>query len=219
MNAIPIRLQLTTRSNPPVTPLDINTDLTPQLWRGEDIDVDIGIFNGNSVDLSNIDFLQVSIFPYPIAPKNVDTTYGYAPYTILPYPSTPPAPLLFRTISAASITPLINWADWLAGTAQQAKAQFTAIETASLSTGGAEFADFWMTVTALAGIRKLVYGGTPLRVFESGAQGIYLPNQIAPLFVPIYTTLLVQANQQLLYSQTITVEGQIEIDGQLIQLN
>ena len=85
-SAISIRLQLTTRSVPPVPPFDLDTGESPAFWRGENVDFRIGIFDrkGLSVNLSNLAFLQVDIFPNLIPGPQPDTNQGYAPYSIQP---------------------------------------------------------------------------------------------------------------------------------------
>ena len=221
MNSIALRLALTTRSAPPVLPVDANTGFTPGVWRGEDWQFQLAVFNpqGGIQDLSNLTMFQVNVFPAPIPPRDLGTNYSYAPYTQLPFPSSYPAPTLNATVLRAQFNnPILSVQDWEQGQAQ-VTANFSWIDTSSLNLGGKEYADFWLVLQGFTGTNKLTYGATPLRVFESGIQGIYLPNQIAPLVVPLYTTLLVQANQQLPYSQTIVVDGgQIELEGQLIQL-
>lgn len=214
-------LELTTRSNPPISPIDINTDLPPQIWRGEDVDFLIGIFDpfGDSVDLSNLSFLELDIFPMQLPSQASPGNLGYGPFSTLPYPSVPPAPLLSVTIPQSDITPTINRADWLDGSASQATMSFSWIDTSSLDLGGETEASFWIILQGLTSIgRKIVYGGCILKVYESGESAVYLPNLIAPLDVPYPTILYIEPNQQLTFSATISVEGTIEIEGQLVQV-
>lgn len=217
-----IFLELTTRSNPPISPIDINTDLPPRIWRGEDVDFNIGIFDpfGNSVDLSNLSFLELDIFPTQLPAQASPGNLGYAPYSSLPYPSVPPAPLLTVTVPANQITPTITKANWYEGLAAQAVMSLSWIQTASINLGGATEADFWLVLQGITSIgRKIVYGGCLLKVYESGESAIYLPNTTAPLDVPAETILLIEPNQQLTFSHTISVEGTIVIDGMLIQVH
>jgi hypothetical protein len=216
-----VLLELTVRSNPPIEPVDINTDLPPAIWRGEDVDFWIGIFDplGESVDLSNLQFLELDIFPAQLPSQASPGNLGYAPFSTLPYPSTPPAPLLTVTVPTSSITPTISKADWLNGTAAQAVMSFDWVDTASLNLGGLTSASFWLVIQGLTSIgRKIVYGGCMITVYESGESAIYLPNTVAPLDVPYPTILYIVPNQQLTFSSTISVEGTIEIEGQLIQV-
>ena len=220
-SAAGIYLELTTRSNPPISPIDINTGLPPRFFRGEDVDFSIGIFDcfGDSVDLSNLSFLELDIFPAQLPAQASPGNLGYAPFSSLPYPSTPPAPLLTVTVAASSITPTITKADWLEGLAAQAVMSLSWIQTASLNLGGETEADFWIVLQGITGIgRRIVYGACLLKVYESGESAIYLPNTTAPLDVPYPTILYVEPNQQLTFSSTISVEGTIEIEGQLVQV-
>lgn len=215
-----IRLQLSVVSNPPVYPIDINTELAPQIWRSSDVDFQVGIFDqfGASVDLSNLDFLEFDIFPMPALNLLADSNFNYNPYSVSPYPNLPPAPLQFVTIPASAITAKVNARDWKNGLAQQASASFTWNQTQALELGGSIYRDFWLYVHGLDGNQKIPYGGCRMRVYESGSQAIYLPNSLAPLDVPLDTILYVPPNQQLTFHQTISVEGTITIDGILIQV-
>ncbi len=221
-SAIAVQLQLTTRSTPPVAPVDLNTDQMPAIWRGEDVDFNIGIFDtfGNSVDLSNLAFLELDIFPAQLPSQASPTNLGYGPYVNVPFPTTPPAPLLHITVAAEDITPTITKEGWLDGTEQQAVLGLTWQQTLSLNLAGLTSKKFWMVVHGITAIgRKITYGGGWVLVQETGEQGIYLPNLTAPLDVPEFTILYVEPNQQLLFSETISVEGMIEIDGMLVQVS
>ena len=220
-NATIIRLQLTTRSVPALPPQDVDTGESPAFWRGEDVDFALGVFdrNGEPQDLSNLAFLEIDIFPLLIPGPQPDTNQGYGPYTIQPYPTTPPAPLLSKTIPAADITPLITMAGWADGSQQNGVLSFNWTETLSLELAGLPKQTFGLVVHGITDTgRKITYSGGPVFVYEAGEQGIYLPNTIAPLDVPESTILYIQPNQQLLFSATISVEGQVEIEGLLIQL-
>jgi hypothetical protein len=220
--AAEVFLELTTRSNPPVSPVDINTDLPPAIWRGEDVDFNVGIFDcfGNCVDLSNLQFLQVSILPAQLPAQASPGNLLYAPYSTLPYPSVPPAPLLSAVVPAAAITPVISRYNWLEGLESQATLSFSWIQTSSLNLGGQTEMDFWLVVQGLTSIgRMITYGGCVLKVHESGEVGIYLPNTTAPLDVPAATILLIEPNQQLLFAKTISIQGIVVIEGVLVQVN
>lgn len=221
VSAIPVQLQLTTRSTPPVAPVDLNTTQMPRIWRGESVDFNVGIFDtqGDAVDLSNIEFLEFDIFPLLIPPRDVPTNQVYSPYSTLPFPSTPPAPLLTVTVPAEDIVPLIDRAEWNAGLAQQAVFSFDWSETASLNLGGKPSKKFWLSVHGLTDSgKKLTYGGGYLEVFETGEQNIYLPNTLVPLDVPEFTILYIEPNQQLTFAETISIEGLVDVEGMLIQV-
>lgn len=216
----PIRLQLGIASNPPVFPIDVLTQQGPKIWRGSSVAFDIGVFDedGACVDLSNLDFLEVDIFPLPIPNQNPLTNYRYPPFTFWPFPTTPPAPLVFTTVGSASITGKITRRGWLNGTEQQARIPFSWIDTQGLNLGGAPFKNFWLVVHGKASAQRLVYGGVVLPVYETGAQDIYIPNDLAPLLVPQDTILYVPDNQQMLFEEMIDVEGFVETEGMLIQV-
>ena len=221
--ATPIRLQLGLVSNPPVFPFDINTGLAPQIFRGQDVNFQLGIFgpSGAAVDLSNVAFLEVDIFPLPILNQKPGTNFSFSPFSHQPFPTNPPAPLLSKTVAADDIIDTITVQQWQDGTDQQAEVIFNWIDTQSLDLGGRDMRQFWMVVHALTvDGRRITYGGTRLDVYESGAQGVYLPNAVAPLTVPDGTILLIPPNQQLTFGTTIDVDcgGQVQVDGQLIQL-
>jgi hypothetical protein len=220
-SAITIGLQLTTRSVPPVPLRDIDTGEAPAIWRGEDLDFRIGIFdrNGDSADLSNLAYLQLDIFPLLIPGPQPGTNQGYAPYSTQPYPTTPPAPLLSRTLTANEITATISKAGWESGDDANGILSFGWVDTLSLELAGLPSKPFSLVVHGLTTTgRKLTFGGGPINVFETGEQNLYLPNTIAPLDVPKATILYIQPNQQLTFSETISVEGQIEVEGILIQV-
>lgn len=215
-DAIAIRLAVSTRSRPPVPPLDAERGATPQIWRGEDVDFALGVFDssGFPVDLSNLFGLEIDLYPWPIPANKPDTNQGYAPYSFQPFPTVPPAPILTKTILAADLTALITSRDWENGTDQNAIASFSFTELAALNLGGKKCANFGFVVKGLtAGGRKIFYGGGPLTVFEGGDGTIYLPNDIAPVDVPAETVLYLQPNQQLPFSLPISVEGVIISDG------
>jgi hypothetical protein len=216
-----IRLQLGIVSNPPVYPIDANTGQAPQIWRSTDVEFQIGIFDqfGAAVDLSNLNFLEVDIFPLPIFNVLPNTDFRYNFYSVPPYPNLPNAPLQFVTLSADEITPKVSLRDWKAGLGQQASAVFTWNQTQALELNGAQFADFWLVVNGLAGVRKITYGGARMRVYESGSEQIFLPNNLAPLTVPLKTVLYVPPNQQMTYAQTINVDGTVRVDGTMIRVN
>lgn len=221
--SVPIRLQLGLASNPPVFPFDVLTGLAPQFFRGADVTFQMAIFGpgGAAVDLSNLAFLEVAIFPLAIFNQRPGTNFTYNPYSTQPYPTLPPAPLLFKTVAAVDITDLVTVQAWENDTDQQVAVTFDWVDTLSLDLGGRAMAPFWLVVTGMTDQgRRLPYGGTRLDVYESGVQGIYLPNTVAPLTVPNGTILLIPTNQQLTFGTMIAVDcgGQVQVDGQLIQL-
>lgn len=218
---INVRLQLGVVSNPPVPPIDINTGLAPQAWRGASLAVDIGIFDqqGGSVDLSNLDYIEADIFPASILNTTPGTNYSYAAFSNLPFPNLPPAPQLFSTVEADDIEPTISFSEWQAGNVQQARALFTWEQMQSLDLGGKPSAEFLLVVHGLTDAgERIIYGAAQFLVYESGAQGVYLPNNLAPLVVPAGTILYIPPNQQMPYSVPIDIEGVVNVDGILVQV-
>lgn len=105
---IPIRLQLSTASAPPVPPFDINTGQPPAQWRSNAVSYQVGIFDayGNPVNLANLAYLQLSVAVNQTAPAN----------------------LIVSTVLAGGIIPLIDQAGWLNGTAQNASFNLSAAQ-------------------------------------------------------------------------------------------
>lgn len=211
----PIRLQIDAASNPTASPIDLNTGKAPRLWRGRDVAIELGIFlNGTPVDLSNVEWLEVSLYPASIANRAEDSNFSYDPVTNVPFPTTPPAPLFFESIPSTEITPVVSPDDWAAGVAAQATAEFSRVQTGSLDLGGAASAPFVLVVRGLTAEGKnLVYGVANLTVYETGSQGVYLPNSSAPLDVPDGTIFYVPPNAQIPFSLPITIEGSVVVDG------
>jgi len=147
---IPIRLEASLVSNPPVPPIDLNTGISPKFWRAQDIAVSVGIFDafGASVDLSNVAFLTLTI---QTAPDSI-------------------VPLIAETINAgAGIIPTITRAGWINGMQQQATFLLSAAQT-DLGLDGTNSKTFWML---LAGVTmagdKLVYAAGYVTFYNPGS--------------------------------------------------
>lgn len=211
-----IRLEVSLASNPPTPPIDQNTGRMPILWVGSTVAFEIGIFGRveAAVDLSNLDFLTVAIFPSAIFNQIDPSNFRYNPYSPSPFPTLPPAPQVFVTVPASEITGMIERAEWDAGNAQQARIVFSWSQTAQLTTNGQKTAPYWLALMGFTDEgKRIVYGACPLIVYDAGLQGVYLPNTYAPLVVPEDTILYIAPNQQLPFSQPIDVEGTIVVDG------
>lgn len=222
VSVIPIRCELVTRLNPPAVPVDANTGLVPQAWRGAEVAVDVGVFSpGNvSVDLSNLVYMEADVFPLPVPNQATDTNYTYSQYSVLPFPTTTPAPLFFVTVEADKIEPTITRAGWFSGTEQNVRFVFSFVQTQSLDLGGSPMRRFWLVIHGLttSGTR-IVYGAGPIDIYESGQQAIYLPNNLAPLAVPSDTILYVPANQQMPFSIPIEILGTMDVEGVLVDVS
>lgn len=222
LSYIPVRCQLIARSNPPVYPIDGNTEAVPQTWRGQEFCVDAGVFyaSNEAIDLGNLAYMECDIFPMPIPNDDVDTNYTNASFSNLPFPTTPPAPLLNVTLESDDITPLITRNAWEEGTAQNARFLFSFVQMQSLDLGGDNQRQFWMVFSGrTTGGKRIVYGGGPLIVFESGVQTIYLPNNLAPVLIPEGTTLYIPDNQQMPFAIPIVVEGILDVEGILVDVS
>lgn len=215
-----IRLQIDFQSNPLVSPFDVQTGLAPQIFRAQDVQVDIGIFLEQvSVDLTSLAFLEVSIYPAPIQNNQDPTNFNYSAFSNQPYPTLAPAPLLVQTAAAGAITKTIPFAGWIDGLVQQASVLFPWTDTNTFDLAGQKTGAFLLVVRGLTSTgSKVVYGIANLTVVETGSQGVYLPNGIAPMDVPDGAILYVQPNQQLTFHTPITIEGEVVLDGTLIQV-
>ncbi len=147
-----IRAQLSIVSNPPVSPIDINTDLAPQFWRSAGIQVDVGIFDNSNVglDLSNLSYMELSLQPSP----------------------TSLVPWVTKQIVAEDITSPIDFGDWLAGEAQNASFILTPADTDLGLLAGAS-RQYWMTITGFTEDGNFV-------VYGAGYITIYNPSNALP---------------------------------------
>lgn len=145
-----VRVQLSILSNPPVAPVDINTGLPPKFWRGGDVEVDVGIFDGseNGLDLSNLAALQIALSPSP----------------------TSPYPWLIKTVNSGGggIVSPIDFGDWQNGVAQNARFILNAAATDLGLLAGAS-RQFWMTITGFTNAGAIiVYGGGYVTLYNPG---------------------------------------------------
>lgn len=186
LEQIPVRLQLSTASAPSIAPVDANTGLQPQFWRGQSIAINIGIFDSDDVgvDLSNLDYLQVALFASPTAV----------------------APLVVKTIEAAQIIAYITRQAWLDGSAQNATALFSAIDTDQPL--GADQADFWLAVTGVtqAG-NTLVYGAGYVTIFNPGGVPANTPNYVSQHAQANSSGNTLVSPQSQLHLELLTVTG------------
>lgn len=145
---IPVRLALSTTSNPPVTPQDQNTGAQPQFFRAQGVAVQVGVFDGsgNPVDLSNLTYLQLVLMPS----------------------ATALVPVFVKTILAASLNTLITVAGWNAGTAQNASFVLTAADTDQSLSGGTSH-DYWLAIQGMAGGVPITYGAGPVTLYNPGS--------------------------------------------------
>lgn len=202
-DSTPINLEITMFSDPPVGATDLLTGMEPQLFRSNSVTFNLGIFDRyqQSLDLSNLAFLEIDIFEDP--PIDGCAIPGQEP-------------LQFVTVDASEITASIARADWLAGLASQASITFP-FELTNFDLCGRSSRVFWLLVHGITtGGRKIIYAGVPITVYESLEDGLYLPDNLAPLDIPLNTILWIKPNQQLVYSTPVTIEGILQLDGQFI---
>lgn len=197
---IPLRLQLSIVSNPPVQPIDANTGASPRIWRANTIGIAIGLFDANNlgITLTNLARLEVSLW------KSQASVI----------------PLATRTILPVDIDSPITVAGWNAGTAQNAIASFTSAETDQGLEGGTE-SDFWITVTGYTeDDAPLIYG--------AGTVTIYNPAMQFPPPVTTNTSLHKQSTASgditvspttNIHTEVITVSGDARTSSILLAIN
>jgi hypothetical protein len=121
---------------------DVNTTSTPELWKGNDVQFELGFYFGNSIitDISNIASLTLNI-------RETDASGD-----------------LLATKTISSFTDITD-ADWIAGTAQHAVVTFTGAE-ANIAAG-----DHWLaiaiTTTDDPG-RSVTLGASLIKITEDG---------------------------------------------------
>lgn len=162
----PIRLLLSPVSNPPDSPVDDNTGLAAQWWRGGAIALQVGIFDalGESVDLTNVTAMQLVMQATPTSP-NV---------------------LLNKSVLAASIIPTITAAAWADGSAQQFTFNLLNGET-DFDLGGELSAEFWLSIRAYTDTGTVI-------VYGAGYVTIYNPGAALPLPKPGLVSLHTQTS-------------------------
>lgn len=146
---VPIRLQASLISSPPVTPIDINTGLAPQFFRSNALEIDVAIFDayGNSVNLSNLSFLQLILQ----AGQNALT-----PTTVV-------------NVASGSLNPTVTMAQWISGESQQAAFLLSGAQT-DVSLFGETSYPYWVIVQGIlpSGAVIIYAAGTANAVLAGG---------------------------------------------------
>ncbi len=145
---IPIRCRLSIVSNPPAYPIDDNTGQAPKFWRGQDVSIQVGVFDAdnNAVDLSNVASLQITF-------RRTPTSVAYAATDV---------------VDSRDIIPTISYAGWSAGTTQQATFNLPAALT-DLSLDGGDSLPYWMDIRGYTSTGSvLVYGAGYVTVYNPG---------------------------------------------------
>lgn len=149
---------------------DALTGKTPATWQGNDLQFELGIFNGTEAaptpaDLSNFASLKCEVFAMA----------GAAPTG---------AALMSKTVTSFADT--LDLADWQAGTAQHAVFIFTAQES-NLDLGSNPYVDFWMvfsgTTDAPDGFLD-TFGHSIFRVYADGTPATALGPVQAGSIIP-----------------------------------
>jgi hypothetical protein len=127
----PILLQVSLLSDPPVTPININTNGAPKFWRASSVGIAIGIFDasGNPVDLSNL------------APDGELQLFLFKSSNAL-------VPLVSKTIAGADLYPLITREGWEDGTQKNCTFVLSPGDT-DQGLNGAASADFWLVLNGI----------------------------------------------------------------------
>jgi hypothetical protein len=129
---------------------DVFTSSTPELWRGNDVRFEVGLFLKNVllVDISNIESLTLEV-------KLTAARGG--------------APVMTKTIAAAALDPTLADATWTDQTKQHALVEFSAAET-NVDLSGQNAADFWLVISVVTTAGKqITIQSTILRIAEDGA--------------------------------------------------
>jgi len=163
---------------------DIITSAQPIIWRGTDVQIEVGLFNGGALltDISDIASLYLEIH---------DSTRSGPP-------------LVQKTILAANLTTNLTAEDWAGGTDAKTHALFTLayLETQFSMAGFAttqQKQTFWLVIHAVtkdSPARRITWGGCEIQVEEDGAQNDLA---VVPLSAP---TFRISSGDLQLYNKT-----------------
>lgn len=145
---IPIRLQASLVSAPPVAPIDLNTGQAPRFWRAQDVSVAVGIFDayGVCVDLTNLLSLTLTI------QEAADSI----------------VPLFTQQVLQADLIDVISAGGWQNGTQAQAVFTFTKAQT-DLGLNGENQKEFWLSLEGITEDEQhLVYAAGPITFYNPG---------------------------------------------------
>lgn len=177
---IPLRLELSLASNPPATPLDLNTGSTPKLWRSQSAAIAVALFDPYDapVDLSNLVRLDL----------------------ILQRSESDLVPLVVKTVQNTddSWRNLITALGWVTGVEQNALFSLDSADT-DQSLLGESSAEFWVI------IRGTTSTGTEL-TYSAGPLVIYNASSALPIGPTNYVSYHAQTNSEL--DSTITPTSQ-----------
>lgn len=152
----PIRLQATLVGNPPLPPIDINTNQPPKFWRAAGAAVSIGIFDayGTPVNLSNLGpngQLLLSLFTAPGAIQ----------------------PVFVKSILGSDLYPLITVQGWQNGTQQNCTFIIDPADI-DVSLDALPSLNYWLQLSGITAT------GNPI-IYAAGIVKVYLPGLYLPL--------------------------------------
>ncbi|HVU37929.1 MAG TPA: hypothetical protein VHC95_06310 [Opitutales bacterium] len=131
-------------------PLDVLRRATPQFWRGNDVQFELGLFfNGALLDVSNLASLTLEVRPLGANGGPPDPSF---------------TPLMGETVTSLDNTMTLD--DWNSGAKQHAVLAFSAAES-NIAAGSAWFSIFAITNDSPGRVITLCAG--PVRILEDGA--------------------------------------------------
>lgn len=144
--------------------LDVYTQASPTLPRGNDVQFEIGIFHDDVLQsVANLDSLTLNV----VADDDRDGT-----------------PVMTKTLSAGELDDTLAAGTWSDGTKQHALLAFTAQET-NLDMSGANEATYWLAIGVVTTDGSIItIGWSKLVVWEDGINA----DGPAPTLEPIYYT-------------------------------
>jgi uncharacterized protein YbaR (Trm112 family) len=153
-----IRLEADGKIRASTKMLDVFTSATPEIWRGNDVQFEIGLFFDDVLitDLSNIASLSIDVVPD-------DDRDG--------------EPVMSGTIEAGDLDDTLDQTSWDDYTKQHALITFTGQE-ANVSLGGAASKTFWLAVSVVTNddpSRQITVQCTQLKIVEDGAGSTAAP--------------------------------------------
>jgi len=180
---VPVRLQLSIVSTPPVAPIDANTGFAPQMWRAQSLAIDVGIFSpsGPSIDLSNLQYLQLLI-------QETQSSI---------------VAVVNKVVYANSIIPTIPVDQWNAGEAQQATIILSNADT-DLTLSGDTQQTYWLVLLGKTNAgATIIYGAGPITLLNPS---YVLPAPIPQGLVSAHESTSVSGDL------TVTPESQLHIE-------
>lgn len=144
-----IRLKVVKERKTPA--VDVLTSASPKIWRGNDLSVEVGIFEYGHLGLiDNIDQITVTVRPNTNRLGSI---------------------LMQKTVSYADLNRTLTEAQWDAKVLAHATVNFTKDET-RLDLGGANEKAFWLVIhglTTSVPAKEVTFGHTVLTVVEDGS--------------------------------------------------